>query len=109
DLLRPSHYAGYHRVEPAEVDPERPRRQVDVVGPICETGDFLALDREMAVPREGELLALRTTGAYGFSMASTYNARPRGAEVLVEGDHGRLIRRRETYDDLVRGEQELLD
>ena len=109
DLLRPSHYAGYHRVEAAELDPGRPRRHVDVVGPICETGDFLALDRDMEVPREGELLVLRTTGAYGFSMASTYNARPRGAEVLVEGDQARLIRRRESYDDLVRGEQELLD
>ena len=109
DLLRPSHYAGYHRVEAAELDAGRARRRVDVVGPICETGDFLALDREMEVPREGELLVLRTTGAYGFSMASTYNARPRGAEVLVEGDQARLIRRRESYDDLVRGEQELLD
>lgn len=109
DLLRPSHYAGYHRVEPAERHAGREARHVDVVGPICETGDFLALDRELEVPREGELLALRTTGAYGFSMASTYNARPRGAEVLVEGAEARLIRRRETYDDLVRGEAELLD
>lgn len=109
DLLRPSHYAGYHRVEPAERHPGREARHVDVVGPICETGDFLALDRELEVPREGELLALRTTGAYGFSMASTYNARPRGAEVLVEGEDARLIRRRETYEDLVRGEAELLD
>jgi diaminopimelate decarboxylase len=82
---------------------------VDVVGPICESGDFLALDR--AVPRvePGELLAISTAGAYGFSMASTYNARPRPAEVLVDGAEHRLIRRRESYDDLVRGEIELLD
>lgn len=109
DLLRPSHYAGYHRVDPAELHPGRESRQVDVVGPICETGDFLALDRELELPEQGELLALRTTGAYGFSMASTYNARPRGAEVLVSGSKARLIRRRETFEDLVRGEVELLD
>ena len=108
DLLRPSHYASYHHVEPAERRAERPHIAVDVVGPICETGDFLALDRMIQEPREGELLALRTTGAYGFSMASTYNARTRPAEVLVRGGEHRLIRKRETHDDLVRGEVELL-
>lgn len=108
DLLRPSHYAGFHEVEPAESAPGRESRRVDVVGPICETGDFLALDRELEVPREGELLAIRTAGAYGFSMASTYNARPRPAEVMVSGGGMALIRKRETYDDLVRGEIELL-
>lgn len=109
DLLRPSHYASYHQVEPAHVHADRSHIAVDVVGPICETGDFLALDRVMQEPQDGELLALRTTGAYGFSMASTYNARTRPAEVLVSGDKHRLIRRRETLDDLVRGEIELLD
>ncbi|HUP88930.1 MAG TPA: diaminopimelate decarboxylase [Longimicrobiales bacterium] len=109
DLLRPSHYASYHHVQPANRDASRRRLAVDVVGPICETGDFLALDREMEKPLEGELLALRTTGAYGFSMASTYNARTRPAEVLVNGETHRLIRKRETIDDLVRGEVELLD
>ncbi|HET9439129.1 MAG TPA: diaminopimelate decarboxylase [Longimicrobiales bacterium] len=108
DLLRPSHYASYHLIENAEEHVGREQRAVDVVGPICETGDFLALDRTMAMPQEGELLAIHTTGAYGFSMASTYNARTRPAEVLVAGADFRLIRKRETFDDLVRGEAELL-
>jgi len=109
DLLRPSHYASYHAVEPVELHPGRPVIAVDVVGPICETGDFLALDRPLERPAEGELLAIRTVGAYGFSMASQYNSRVRPAEVLVDGDAFRLIRRRETVDDLVRGEVELLE
>lgn len=104
DLLRPSHYAGYHHVEPVTSDTERESARVDVVGPVCETGDFLALDRELALPRPGELLAVRTVGAYGFTMTSQYNARPRPAEVLVEGGRPRLIRARETYEDLIRGE-----
>ncbi len=108
DLLRPSHYSSYHRVEPVDRREGRRTASVDVVGPICESGDFLALDREMALPEPGELLAIHTVGAYGFTMASTYNARPRPAEVLVTGEEARLIRRRETYDDLVRGEKELL-
>ncbi|HUE77327.1 MAG TPA: diaminopimelate decarboxylase [Longimicrobiales bacterium] len=109
DLLRPSHYASYHRVEPVRTPVHgRENRHVDVVGPICESGDFLALDREMPLPEGGELLAIHTVGAYGFSMASTYNARTRPAEVLIEGDRARLIRRRETYADLIRGEEDLL-
>jgi diaminopimelate decarboxylase len=108
DLLRPSHYSSYHRVETVRPVEGRETRTVDVVGPICESGDFLALDREMAVPEPGDVLAIHTTGAYGFSMASTYNARPRPAEVLVEGGGSRLIRRRESHDDLVRGEEDLL-
>jgi diaminopimelate decarboxylase len=108
DLLRPSHYASYHHVEPAERHRDREHVCVDVVGPICETGDFLALDRVVERPREGELLAISTTGAYGFSMASTYNARTRPAEVLVDGKQYQLIRKRESLDDLVRGEIELL-
>lgn len=109
DLLRPSHYAGYHGVEPAELHPAREAIRADIVGPVCETGDFLALDREIERPAEGELLAIRTAGAYGFAMASQYNARPRPAEVLVDGDAFRLIRRRETMEDLVRGEADLLE
>lgn len=109
DLLRPSHYSSYHRIEGAVQHEGRETIEVDVVGPICESGDFLALDRMMARPEPGELLSVGTTGAYGFSMASTYNARVRPAEVLVTGAAHRLIRRRETYDDLVRGEVELLD
>lgn len=109
DLLRPSHYSSYHRVEPAQRTAGRDTVAVDVVGPICESGDFLALDRPIPRVEPGELLAIGTTGAYGFSMASTYNARPRPAEVMVAGDRHRLVRRRETYDDLVRGEAELLE
>jgi diaminopimelate decarboxylase len=109
DLLRPSHYASYHRVEPAALLPDRETVPVDVVGPICESGDFLALDRPISRVEPGELLAIGTTGAYGFSMASTYNARPRPAEVIVSGDSMRLARARESYDDLVRGEMELLE
>jgi len=109
DLLRPSHYSSYHRVQPAVMHAERKIRIVDVVGPICESGDFLALDRGIEMPAPGELIVIGTTGAYGFSMASTYNARTRPAEVLVQGDTHRLIRPRETLDDLVRGEVELLD
>ncbi len=109
DLLRPSHYASYHHIAGTEQHAERDRLRVDVVGPICETGDFLALDREIERVLAGELLAVGTAGAYGFSMASNYNARPRAGEVLVDGEAFTLIRRRETHDDLVRGELELLD
>ena len=76
----------------------------DVVGPVCETGDFLAKDRDVESVEPGELLAIRDAGAYGFSMSSTYNMRPRPAEVLVDGAAVRLIRRRETFEDLVRTE-----
>lgn len=103
DLLRPSHYEAYHRVEPVR-DVDRPGVRADVVGPVCETGDFLALDHTLPRPEPGELLAVRTAGAYGMSMASNYNARPRPAEVLVDEGQVRLVRRRETWDDLVRGE-----
>jgi diaminopimelate decarboxylase len=109
DLLRPSHYASYHRVDPVRRDGDRQTLPVDVVGPICESGDFLALDRPIPRVESGELLAIRTVGAYGFSMASQYNARTRPAEVMVDGDVARLIRRRETWQDLVQGEIELLD
>ena len=76
----------------------------DVVGPVCETGDFLARDREMANVMPGDLLAVCTAGAYGFVQASNYNSRPRAAEVFVESDRWRIIRNRETYEDLIRGE-----
>jgi diaminopimelate decarboxylase len=108
DLLRPSHYASYHHISGAAQHPERDRIVADVVGPICETGDFLALDRTIERVLDGELLAVGTAGAYGFSMASNYNARPRPGEVLVNGTEFRSIRRRESYEDLVRGEVELL-
>jgi len=100
DLLRPALYQAYHRIEPVVLRPT-PSVCVDVVGPVCETGDFLARDREMSEVGVGELLAVRDCGAYGFCMSSNYNLRPRAAEVLVEDGRLRLIRRRETFDDLV--------
>jgi diaminopimelate decarboxylase len=104
ELIRPSHYGGYHAIERVDTSTPRTEEPVDVVGPICETGDFLARDRVMEVPEQGELLAVRTVGAYGFSMASNYNGRLRPAECLVDGGDVRLIRRRETLEDLIRGE-----
>lgn len=104
ELLRPSHYHGYHAIEPVVRKKDREDTLVDVVGPICETGDFLARDRQMLLPRPGEILAVRNAGAYGFAMAMNYNARPKPAEVMVDGDEVHLIRERESYEDLVRGE-----
>ncbi|MEA2063982.1 MAG: diaminopimelate decarboxylase, partial [Gemmatimonadota bacterium] len=106
DLLRPSLYNAYHRVLPV-VEAKTGGRQVrmDVVGPICETGDWLAKGRLLPMPEQDSLLAVMSAGAYGFTMSSNYNSRPRGAEVLVEGDSFRVIRRAETLEDLVRGEK----
>ncbi len=103
DLIRPSLYRSYHDILPLRTT-DRPDVLADVVGPICETGDFLARDRKLANVAPGDYLALATAGAYGFVQASNYNARRRPAEVLVEGDKWRIIRERETYEDLVRGE-----
>ena len=75
---------------------------MDIVGPVCESGDYLALDRRMSVPRQGDLLMVMTAGAYGFSMSSQYNSRPRVAEVLISGTDADIIRERETFKDLVR-------
>lgn len=102
DLLRPSHYNAFHRIE--AVKPTGRTTIADVVGPICESGDFLALDRQMDDAGSGDLLAVQSTGAYGFVMASNYNSRPRPAEVLVSGDRFAVITRRESYDDLTRNE-----
>ncbi|MGD8895592.1 MAG: diaminopimelate decarboxylase [Acidobacteriota bacterium] len=100
DLLRPALYSAHHRVEP--VQPRGgPRVEVDVVGPVCETGDFLARGREIELPEPGDLLLVRDTGAYGFAMSSRYNMRPRAAEVMAEAGAARLIRRRETFEDLI--------
>lgn len=103
DLLRPSLYNAYHEVRPVR-ESRGPREIVDVVGPVCESGDFLAKERELPVLEEGALLALMSAGAYGFAMASNYNARPRPAEVLVSGERAALVRRRESYEDLIAGE-----
>jgi diaminopimelate decarboxylase len=104
ELIRPSHYQGFHRIEPVISREEAAREVVDVVGPICETGDFLARDRVLQMPAQGDLLAVHTAGAYGFVMASNYNSRRRPAEVVVNGTEVTLARRRETLDDLLRGE-----
>ncbi len=104
DLMRPALYDAYHRIEPVALR-GRPSRRVDVVGPVCETGDFLALGRELESVEVGELLVVRDAGAYGFCMSSTYNMRPRAAEVLIADGRARLIRRRETFEDLIRTEQ----
>ncbi|MCB1233338.1 MAG: diaminopimelate decarboxylase, partial [Verrucomicrobiae bacterium] len=107
DLIRPSLYGGWHRIWPVvghgappvgEADGLAP---VDIVGPVCESGDFLAKDRPLPEVAAGELLAVFGVGAYGFTMSSTYNARPRPPEVLVDGARFAVARRRETYDDLV--------
>ena len=104
ELIRPSHYQGFHRIEPVVLREEAAHEVVDVVGPICETGDFLARDRLLQMPTHGDLLAVHTAGAYGFVMASNYNSRPRPAEVVVDGAEVTLARRRENLDDLLRGE-----
>jgi diaminopimelate decarboxylase len=105
DLMRPSLYKAYHSIIKVAKD-DGPTRKIvaDVVGPICESGDFLARSREMDDPDPGELLAVMSSGAYGFSMSSNYNSRPRSAEVLVDQSNYYLIRQRETYEDLIRGE-----
>ncbi len=128
DLIRPALYHSYHEIvpvaepaegsgdslsEPSASRSQRPNRRVvkarqlekiDIVGPVCESGDFFALDREMPPVAEGDLLAIMSAGAYGFVMASNYNSRPLPAEVLVQGAQFSLIRKRQTYEDLVRGE-----
>jgi diaminopimelate decarboxylase len=119
DLIRPTLYDAFHRiwpVQPPEGCPAPPEdyeadipgtARIDVVGPVCESGDFLARDRRLPPVARGDLLATFSAGAYGMSMASNYNSRPRAAEVLVDGASHRLIRRREQYEDLVRAEVEI--
>lgn len=104
ELIRPSHYGGFHPIRSVEEVPGREVKRVDVVGPICESGDFLARDRMLPLPRAGDLLSVGIAGAYGFTMASNYNARPRPPEVMVDQGEVFLIREREKYEDLVRGE-----
>ena len=99
DLLRPSHYNAYHRIEALEAVEGRSR--VDVVGPVCESGDFLALDRELEDVRAGDLMAIHSAGAYGYVMSSNYNTSGRPAEVLVDGDRFALVTQRESYEHLV--------
>ncbi len=103
DLIRPSLYGSYQRIQPVHIR-ESYEIVADVVGPICESGDFLAKDRKLPKVEPGELLAVMSAGAYGFSMASNYNSRPRAAEVLVAKDRFYIVREREDYDDLIKGE-----
>ena len=103
DLLRPALYRAHHEILPVTEDTGS-RFECDVVGPVCETGDFLATGRQLPACSTGDLLAVATAGAYGFVQASNYNSRPRAAEVLVDGDTFRIVRERETREDLVRGE-----
>ena len=119
DLIRPTLYESFHRiwpVEPAAGFPSPPEDfeadipgtvKNDVVGPICESGDFLAKDRRLPPVKRGDLIAIFSAGAYGMAMSSNYNSRPRAAEVMVDGANHRLIRRRETFDDLIRTEIEI--
>ena len=117
DLLRPALYGAHHRVWPVEApfpESEAEARRADcvtcdVVGPICETGDFLAKDRLLPAVKEGDLLAVFSAGAYGMAMSSNYNSRPRAAEVLVDGARWTVVRERENFEDLVRGERTLPD
>ncbi len=104
DLLRPSLYEAHHDIQPVIKNESTLVNMVDVVGPICESGDFLAKDRKMPLSRPGELLAVMSAGAYGFTMSSNYNSRPRIPEVLVKARDIMVIRRRETFEDLIQGE-----
>jgi diaminopimelate decarboxylase len=104
DLIRPSLYQAEHHIGPVAYRDGTPEEKVDVVGPICESGDYLALDRSIPETQPGDLLAIFTAGAYGFTMSSNYNSRKRAPEILVSGKKAYVIRRRETYEDLVRGE-----
>jgi len=103
DLIRPSLYGSYHRIQPVQ-HKDRIDIVADIVGPICESGDFLARDRKLPKVEPGELLAVMSAGAYGFTMASNYNSRPRLPEILVTKDRFYIIRQREDYDDLIKGE-----
>jgi diaminopimelate decarboxylase len=104
DLIRPALYQSYHEIVPVREPASTERESVDIVGPVCESGDFFAQDRKMPEMKEGDLAALMSAGAYGFAMASNYNSRPLPAEVLVQGDRFSLIRRRQTMEELILGE-----
>ncbi len=100
DLARPALYDSYHTVLPVE-EPTGDHATVDIVGPVCESGDFIARDRDIPLPRPGDVMAVMSAGAYGMSMASNYNSRPRAPEIMVEGTTARIVTRRETWEDIV--------
>jgi len=105
DLIRPVLYEAYHEIRPVEQRAEALLQTADVVGPVCESGDFFARERALPELRAGELLSIMSAGAYGFVMASNYNSRPRAPEVIVDGARFHVVRERESFDDLVRGER----
>ena len=104
DLIRPALYEGHHEIVPLLEPASGERAKVDVVGPICESGDFFCQDRELPNFNPGDHVALMSAGAYGFVMASNYNSRPLPAEILVEGATATVVRKRQTLDDLIEGE-----
>jgi diaminopimelate decarboxylase len=108
DLLRPSLYSAYHEIIPEQINQVQQitggSNVVDIVGPVCETGDFFARDRELPQMQEGNLVAILDTGAYGMALASNYNTRPRAAEIMVDGTSAKVIRKRETIKDLLKSE-----
>jgi diaminopimelate decarboxylase len=108
DLIRPALYRSHHEIQPVRKSKMTGMQEVDVVGPVCESGDFFARSRSLPPVFPGDLVALMTAGAYGFVQSSNYNSRPRVAEILVENGAFRVIRERETLEDLVRGEEEAL-
>ena len=103
DLMRPALYQAWQNIIPVKQQSETEVDVYDIVGPICETGDFLGKDRKLSIT-PGDLLAIRTSGAYGFTMSSNYNSRTRAAEVMVDGSNHYVVRERETFEDLIRGE-----
>ncbi len=105
ELIRPALYGAHHAIEPVAPPRSGASETVDVVGPVCESGDFLARDRPLPPLQGGDVLAVLDAGAYGLSLSSNYNTRPRPPEVLVEGKRARLIRRRETVRELLRMER----
>jgi diaminopimelate decarboxylase len=107
DLIRPSLYGAHHEIIPVRQVPGKREIEADIVGPVCETGDFFARHRSIAEVQPGDLLAIQTAGAYGFVLSSNYNSRPRACELLVVGDKVQVVRQRETYKNLIRGEQSL--
>ena len=104
DLIRPALYQAHHEIVPVNQCTDRSTLRADIVGPVCETGDFFARGRELPEVHPGDLLAIQTAGAYGFVLASNYNSRPRPCELLIDGSQVTVARRRESYDDLIRGD-----
>jgi diaminopimelate decarboxylase len=104
DLIRPTLYEGWHQIVPVQKAGPGETELTDVVGPICETGDYLAQNRDLPPVQSGDVLAVMSAGAYGFTMASNYNTRPMPAEILVDGAEAHVVRERQTLEDLLRGE-----